>query len=145
MEQFDISKEVILKCCEPHGDLPITVTVDDIYLRVKYLVTLLWWELHQSVYIQPVTISYASEKNDQGILDDPVKDTYFYKKTKPWKAIKGDDVSNIQKWCSDYLTCLWIDALQPEIKRSELVCPQKFVTKETRLYSSPSKCGKVSE
>ena len=58
------------------------------------------------IYMQPVTISYASEENDQGILDDPVKDTYFYTKAKPWQAIKGDDVSNMRKWCSNYLTSL---------------------------------------
>ena len=95
-----------------------------------------------SVYIQPVTISYASEKNRQGILDDPVKDTYFYTKTKPWLAIKGDDVSGTYDMILLHQS---MDALQPKIKKSELVRPQKFVTKETRLYSSPSKSEKVSE
>ena len=46
------------------------------------------------LYFQPVRISYASEKNVDGKLDDPVKDTYFYTKSEPWKAIKGDSVSN---------------------------------------------------
>lgn len=39
------------------------------------------------IYLQSVQISYASEKNEDGQMDDPVKQSYFYTKEEPWKAI----------------------------------------------------------
>ena len=93
------------------------------------------------IVFQPVKISYASEKNAEGKLDDPVKDTYFYTKSEPWKAIKGDSVSiNHDNAMILYKT---MNVLQPTIKKSELVCPTKFVLEEKRIYGSPSKHEEV--
>ena len=77
-----------MECCDK-------LEPDDIYIRVNFSN----YYLSASIIIidvllygkQYVEISYASEPNKDGEKDDPVKETYFWTKNEPWKAIKGDD------------------------------------------------------